>query len=137
MADLSASETRTEFEQQKGVVSELQNRLADAELQIIEGENLRKKLHNTILVRFLHFTTWHKDSLSLNISFLQELKGNIRVFCRVRPLLPEDDAGSESSVISFPTSTEALGRGIDLTQNGKESTVTICSKLNRQSHYRF
>lgn len=97
MVDLSASETRTEFELQKGVVSELQDRLADAELRIIEGENLRKKLHNTIL----------------------ELKGNIRVFCRVRPLLPEDGAGSESSVVSFPTSTEALGRGIDLTQNGQ------------------
>lgn len=61
MVDLSASETRTEFELQKGVVSELQDRLADAELRIIEGENLRKKLHNTILVRFLHFTAWHKD----------------------------------------------------------------------------
>ncbi|RVW86397.1 Kinesin-like protein KIN-14C [Vitis vinifera] len=97
MVDLSASETRTEFELQKGVISELQDRLADAELRIIEGENLRKKLHNTIL----------------------ELKGNIRVFCRVRPLLPEDGAGSESSVVSFPTSTEALGRGIDLTQNGQ------------------
>lgn len=49
----------------------------------------------------------------------------------MRPLLPEDGAGSESSVVSFPTSTEALGRGIDLTQNGKESIVTVCSKLNR------
>ncbi|PSS16235.1 Kinesin-like protein [Actinidia chinensis var. chinensis] len=68
MSDLSALATRTEFEEQKTLIEELQSRLAEAEVKIIEGENLRKKLHNTIL----------------------ELKGNIRVFCRVRPLLPED-----------------------------------------------
>ncbi|XP_023876562.2 kinesin-like protein KIN-14C isoform X1 [Quercus suber] len=95
MADLSASETRTEFEEQKRTVCELQERLADAEFQLIEGEKLRKKLHNTIL----------------------ELKGNIRVFCRVRPLLPEDGVGTEATVIAYPTSTETLGRGIDLVQS--------------------
>ncbi|KAA8523740.1 hypothetical protein F0562_010163 [Nyssa sinensis] len=60
MSDLSSVETRTEFEEQKKVFLNLQSRLADAELKIIEGEKLRKKLHNTIL----------------------ELKGNIRVLCR-------------------------------------------------------
>jgi len=49
---------------------------------------------------------------------LQELKGNIRVFCRVRPVLPDDGAGSEPPVISYPASTEALGRGIDVIQSG-------------------
>lgn len=53
MADLSASETRAEFEKQKRIVSELQDRLADAEFQVVEGEKLRKKLHNTILVASL------------------------------------------------------------------------------------
>lgn len=47
---------------------------------------------------------------------LQELKGNIRVFCRVRPLLPGENNGDE--IISYPTSLEAFGRGIDLMQNG-------------------
>lgn len=46
----------------------------------------------------------------------QELKGNIRVFCRVRPLLP--DEGTEGKFLSYPMSMEAIGRGIDLTQNG-------------------
>ncbi|KAK9666634.1 hypothetical protein RND81_14G199900 [Saponaria officinalis] len=54
------------------------------------------KLHNTIL----------------------ELKGNIRVFCRVRPLLPKE--GSNTKTIAFPTSTEAMGRGVELWQNGQK-----------------
>ncbi|KAG7962731.1 hypothetical protein I3843_09G079700 [Carya illinoinensis] len=97
MTDLSASETRAEFEEQKRIVLELHDRLVDAEFQLSEGEKLRKKLHNTIL----------------------ELKGNIRVFCRVRPLLPDDGVATEATLISYPTSTEALGRGIDLMQRQK------------------
>ena len=37
----------------------------------------------------------------------------------MRPLLPEDGISTEGKVISYPTSTEALGRGIDMVQNGK------------------
>ncbi|KAF9587522.1 hypothetical protein IFM89_003559 [Coptis chinensis] len=47
-----------------------------------------------------------------------ELKGNIRVFYRVRPMLPDDGASVEASVICYLTSMESLGRGIDLLQNG-------------------
>ncbi|CAL5341807.1 hypothetical protein CsSME_00026283 [Camellia sinensis var. sinensis] len=103
MSDLSALETRAEFEEKKKLINELQSRLAEAEEKIIEGENLRKKLHNTIL----------------------ELKGNIRVFCRVRPLLPDDGVVTEQKVISYPTTTEALGRGIDLLQNGQRHSFTF------------
>lgn len=46
-------ETRTEYEEQKILIHDLQNRLAEAEIKIIEGEKLRKKLHNTILVVLL------------------------------------------------------------------------------------
>lgn len=53
VSDSSAVETRTEFEGQKKLIYELQNRLADAEFKLVEGEMLRKKLHNTILVMFL------------------------------------------------------------------------------------
>ncbi|KAL6313978.1 hypothetical protein AAG906_011709 [Vitis piasezkii] len=102
VSDLSAMETRTEYEEQKKLIHDLQNRLADAEIKIIEGEKLRKKLHNTIL----------------------ELKGNIRVFCRVRPLLA-DDSAAEAKVISYPTSTEFFGRGIDLMQSGQKHSFTF------------
>ncbi|GFP89974.1 kinesin-3 [Phtheirospermum japonicum] len=103
LSDISAMETRSEFEEKRALILELKSRLADADLKIVEGEKLRKKLHNTIL----------------------ELKGNIRVFCRVRPLLSDDGAGTDAKVVSFPTSMEALGRGIDLTQNGQKHSFTF------------
>lgn len=52
MSDLSVLESRTGYEEQKRVNYELQSRLAEAELKVIDGEALRKKLHNTILVIF-------------------------------------------------------------------------------------
>ncbi|KAL2523662.1 Kinesin-3 [Abeliophyllum distichum] len=102
MSSTSVLETKTEYEEQKKSISELQSRLAGAELKIVEGEKLRKKLHNTIL----------------------ELKGNIRVFCRVRPLLSDDDVETENKVVSFPTAMETLGHGIDLTLNGQKHSFT-------------
>jgi kinesin family protein C1 len=55
MADLSALETRAMFEEQKRIIQELRDQLADKEFQIVEGEKLRKKLHNTVLVMFGSF----------------------------------------------------------------------------------
>nr|GEV52957.1 hypothetical protein [Tanacetum cinerariifolium] len=43
-------EIRTGYEEQMRANSELQFRLAEAEVKLVEGESLRKKLHNTILV---------------------------------------------------------------------------------------
>lgn len=103
MADFSTAEARTEFEELRRTTRDLQERLMEAEHQLIDGEKLRKKLHNTIL----------------------ELKGNIRVFCRVRPLLPDDSVGTEAPVISYPTSVENLDRGIDLTQSGQKYPFTF------------
>ncbi|POO02385.1 Kinesin-like protein [Trema orientale] len=62
-----------------------------------------------------------------------ELRGNIRVFCRVRPLLPDDGAGTENAVISCPTSTEALGRGIDLSQSGQRYPFTFDKVFNHEA----
>ncbi|KAK7368903.1 hypothetical protein VNO80_10936 [Phaseolus coccineus] len=112
-ADLSASERRIVFEEQKRIIQGLQDRLADKEFQVVEGEKLRKKLHNTIL----------------------ELKGNIRVFCRVRPSLPNDSTGTYT-VVSFPTSTEALGRGIELSQSGQKYNFTFDKVFDHEASQR-
>ncbi|KAI3755848.1 hypothetical protein L1987_55657 [Smallanthus sonchifolius] len=103
MSDLSTFEIRTGYEEQNTANSELQFRLAEAELKLVEGEALRKKLHNTIL----------------------ELKGNIRVFCRVRPLLLDDAAEDDPKTVSFHTTTENLGRGIELLQNGQKHSFVF------------
>lgn len=73
----------------------LENCVAGLEDKVREGEKIRKKLHNTIL----------------------ELKGNIRVFGRVRPAGENEatvDAGTSDPIISFPTFGDDVGRGITL-----------------------
>jgi kinesin family protein C1 len=49
-------------------VEALQAALEEAEKRIFAGDQARRKMHNLI----------------------QELKGNIRVYCRVRPLIPSE-----------------------------------------------
>ena len=49
--------------------------------------------------------------------YIQELKGNVRVFCRVRPLLVEDEDSEQSqSVVQYPQFGDLVGRGIELIQ---------------------
>ncbi|KAL0729003.1 hypothetical protein Bca4012_025096 [Brassica carinata] len=103
MSDLTTFEKMNEFEDQKQTIIDLKSHVEEAELKLVEGEKLRKKLHNTIL----------------------ELKGNIRVFCRVRPLLPGENNGDEGKTISYPASLELLGRGIDLMQNAQKHSFTF------------
>lgn len=49
----------------RGEVASAEERIKETEQKLRQAESMRRKLHNTI----------------------QELKGNIRVFCRVRPVL--------------------------------------------------
>ncbi|XP_020269120.1 kinesin-like protein KIN-14H [Asparagus officinalis] len=102
-ADLTAIEVMTEYEEQKNTIKVLQNRVIDADIQIFEAEKLRKKLHNTIL----------------------ELKGNIRVFCRVRPVHDSDCNEVDGAIVSYPTSFEFLGRGIDLMHHDQRYSFTF------------
>ncbi|GBG59903.1 hypothetical protein CBR_g66708 [Chara braunii] len=98
-----AEQRRVEIVESQTKIAELELKLSEAEMRFLEGEQLRRKLHNTI----------------------QELKGNIRVFCRVRPLLPEEE-DSDLPVIQYPMSVELLGRGVELhAEKGQQYTFTF------------
>lgn len=53
----------------------------------------------------------------LRLCLAQELKGNIRVFCRVRPLMIDEAEGNDLPTVQYPSSTELQGRGIELVQS--------------------
>ena len=78
-----------EIEGVQKVVEEKLGKIADLETQLMDAEQLRRKLHNQI----------------------QELKGNVRVFCRVRP----EAAGAPLAVdpsedgISLNVKAKAIG----------------------------
>ena len=71
-----------ELEKLRQKVGEQADQLMKQTNQIIDGERQRKKMHNTIC----------------------ELKGNIRVFCRVRPMM-DHDGDSTAGALRYPKST--------------------------------
>lgn len=79
----------------KSQVQVLQASLEAAEKRVYDGELIRRKLHNTI----------------------QELKGNIRVFCRVRPVNLVEQSGQEGEAamaMEMPPSEDPLSAAVHL-----------------------
>ncbi|KAI9843624.1 MAG: kinesin-like nuclear fusion protein [Sclerophora amabilis] len=83
------------------------NTARDTNEKLIREESLRRKLHNQV----------------------QELKGNIRVFCRVRPSL-ETDPGDDSARITYPDSERDSKEVEVLGPEEKSSLGTISAKRN-------
>jgi kinesin family protein C1 len=84
------------------------NAAEEAKTKLLKEETLRRKLHNQV----------------------QELKGNIRVFCRVRPSLEVDDQASDLARISFPdTATDSKEINIQGPEE-KSSLGTITTKTH-------
>lgn len=80
-----------------GRVAELEALLSSAEQRVREGEATRRRLHNTIL----------------------ELKGNVRVFCRVRPPTETEQKSCSSQLaLAAPQTGELAGRGVEIAQAG-------------------
>eukprot|EP00011_Vannellida_sp_DIVA3-517-6-12_P010659 CAMPEP_0114619368 /NCGR_PEP_ID=MMETSP0168-20121206/8179_1 /TAXON_ID=95228 ORGANISM="Vannella sp., Strain DIVA3 517/6/12" /NCGR_SAMPLE_ID=MMETSP0168 /ASSEMBLY_ACC=CAM_ASM_000044 /LENGTH=666 /DNA_ID=CAMNT_0001830537 /DNA_START=87 /DNA_END=2087 /DNA_ORIENTATION=+ len=76
-----SEERKANIESLEATVEELRGTIEDLEERGRADEMERRKLHNSIL----------------------ELKGNIRVFCRVRPMLPGEEGSPDG--YSFPDST--------------------------------
>jgi kinesin family member C1 len=117
-SSLRSSKARVEFlesdsKSQSQAFADLEQKTQDAVLEAEEAkaklraeETLRRKLHNQV----------------------QELKGNIRVFCRVRPTLETDTA--DKALIEFPDQKED-SKEIDITGPEEKSSLgTITRKKN-------
>ncbi|XP_055998157.1 carboxy-terminal kinesin 2-like isoform X2 [Ostrea edulis] len=102
-------------------IADLKQQLADMEAQIEnykikdqEHETMRRKLHNTI----------------------QELKGNIRVFCRVRPLLGDELLGNDGTVhhMAFP---DTDGKLLELEKMSDATLNESCLTANRKGNNKY
>ena len=82
--------------------------VAELKVQLQQHELLRRKLHNSV----------------------QELRGNIRVYCRIRPLLPNERNTGGTSVLEVnqeedgPTQSLTLRQAVDGVMGNKESRQT-------------
>ncbi|XP_063613676.1 carboxy-terminal kinesin 2-like isoform X1 [Penaeus indicus] len=109
------SSTKIMLDDRSKRVSELESQVAiqkdtieDMEKKLREGENVRRKLHNTVL----------------------ELKGNIRVFCRVRPLLGEEIKGNgDSDVIHHISFVDE--KTLELCKGGDPNSSTMSGLKGR------
>eukprot|EP00887_Chlorella_sp_A99_P000452 scaffold17.g452.t1 len=94
--------SRAEVQRLEDKVERLESALAASQQEVREGEALRKKLHNEI----------------------QELKGNIRVFCRVRPNASSEavEVAPGRQAVALPAAGDLAGRGVEVAQaaGGKE-----------------
>ncbi|XP_071099275.1 carboxy-terminal kinesin 2-like [Haliotis cracherodii] len=118
---LSQSEARgrdkdTEISRLNSVVAELERVIEEQNRQKREHETERRKLHNLV----------------------QELKGNIRVFCRVRPLLGDETIASDGVIhhMNFP---DLDGRVMELEKLGDASLneSSLAASRRGQNKYDF
>lgn len=117
-SSIRALKARIEFlesgsQEQSQAFEHLQQQLEDAlaetseaKAKLLKEETLRRKLHNQV----------------------QELKGNIRVFCRVRPPL-NSEPPSDVAQIAFPDDAEE-GKEISVMGPEEKSSLGVVSRRN-------
>ncbi|KAI9762978.1 MAG: kinesin-like nuclear fusion protein [Chaenotheca gracillima] len=108
--DFLESDTKSQAQSFVAMDQKLQDaieRADEANEKLRKEESLRRKLHNQV----------------------QELKGNIRVFCRIRPLL-ETDSANDQAKICYPDSDKE-SKELELTGAEEKSSLgNITAKKN-------
>jgi len=93
-------------------MNEALEKAAQSEEKLRKEETLRRKLHNQV----------------------QELKGNIRVFCRVRPIKGGEEAGEEETAkITFPDEDESK----EIEVKGPEETSSLGKTTTKTYPFTF
>ncbi|KAG0249684.1 kinesin-like nuclear fusion protein [Mortierella polycephala] len=87
-------------------LSESQTLVQELEQRIRQEETIRRRLHNTI----------------------QELKGNIRVFCRVRPVTTSKNAPRAETTTASMKYPDQEGRGIEFAHSTESATGSQIEK---------
>lgn len=70
-----------------------------------------------MFLKFENVIMLSQPQVATCVSLLQELKGNIRVFCRVRPISASEQSSTDHDsmpAVEFPPVTDVLGAGIVL-----------------------
>lgn len=99
LMETEAKALQTKIEEQNAALYTSNAEKAELQLSLINEETQRRILHNQI----------------------QELKGNIRVFCRVRPPLPHEPTDASSiHLTDLPDEIEVVGTGAEMSLSGKE-----------------
>jgi len=96
-----------------------------AEMMVEMSASVRR-LHNIDLVAAAttvqdHVTLLNEKKKLLN--YIQELRGNIRVYCRVRPMWPNEQTDGSPSVVNFADKQEMVLSNID--DEGKVTKKTF------------
>ncbi|XLS59995.1 hypothetical protein HN51_009750 [Arachis hypogaea] len=126
-------DARSMLEDQTRIIHELQDKLAAKEVQIVEREKLRNEMHNTnmvILISTFPLQLYVKCTNGHYSNF--QIVGAQRKYSCVLPcgpLLSDDGTGTKMAV----SSTEVLGRGIELVHNGKKHLFTFDRVFNHDA----
>ncbi|KAF9900006.1 kinesin-like nuclear fusion protein [Linnemannia zychae] len=105
--------TENTLKQRNATIENLEQKLIeskrlvkDLEQRIRQEETIRRRLHNTI----------------------QELRGNIRVFCRVRPVISSANGTKKGSLTASINYPDIEGREIEFSQSTENATGTQVAK---------
>merc|ERR1719471_2196122 len=122
--EAALSGTKTELEAARQQIQELKAESEKKSEEIKAGLALQEEMKSKM--------RWEETERRRLHNMVQELKGNIRVFCRMRPLLGEEtNAGDDIKHVSITTE-----KNMELFKNADDSKGTIASGT-KNSKYEF